>query len=128
MVDEAIFINAEGESFNYTDEAMVLNGWIIQQSAGIKDKNNTEIFDGDLLRGVFQVPEDCLDLILVVSIIDGCFCSTDKFGESSPVREDNSHCEIVGSIFELGDWNDGDIFGYAELREKYLNNLQNTAD
>ena len=49
MVDEAIFINADGESFNYTDEAMVLNGWLIEQSTDMFDVDGCEIFEGDIL-------------------------------------------------------------------------------
>ena len=64
--------------------------FILQQFTGLKDKNNKEIFEGDILEG------DGERIILIESILDFYFDSSHAFN----LMDGNKRFKIIGNIFE----------------------------
>lgn len=83
-----------GQSSLSTDDK---KGTILMQYTGLKDCNNKEIYEGDIVK-------DALDELKVVYFIDGVFVMTD-FEKQNTWNCDSdlvaiNHCEIVGNIYE----------------------------
>lgn len=81
---------------------------IFMQYTGLKDKNGTEICDGDIVEYDLGNPLDRtmpMPKIRKVGFKNGMFCLIEDKEEYSelidvPLHEKNEHCLIIGNIYE----------------------------
>jgi uncharacterized phage protein (TIGR01671 family) len=101
-VTHSVTISAEGRIFlMFVDDNQKFHCFpktseeiIIQQFTGLKDKNNQEIYEGDLIKTLTGFTAN-------VEFIEGCFTiSLSKDGPAMPLFILNKPIEIIGNIFE----------------------------
>lgn len=73
----------------------------LMQFTGMKDMNDQDIYEGDLVRETHIVPEERFVTVCPIEFADGMFIINDEnFGEQTPLHENVYGCEVVGNIYE----------------------------
>jgi uncharacterized phage protein (TIGR01671 family) len=93
---------------NWDHIAEPLNRVVVMQYTGLKDKNDKEIYEGDILKipEFYETPENTAPTYYNEKIMysNGSFI----LGEDSPLYEDaeyiSAECEVIGNVFEMPDW------------------------
>lgn len=96
---ETIYIEDEWVKANdgsiYGTTKDLVRDYVLMQSTGLKDKNGTEIYEGDIVKNIY-------DEIYVVKWLDAGFYLEEKYDGGFDYSElhfgDNK--EIVGNIYE----------------------------
>lgn len=83
-------------------ESLFPNRFVLQQYTGLNDKNNVEIFEGDIIETILK-EDNCGSSIDEVIFTNGCFVSHDREGLlDNIVLSDNEIKElrVLGNIYE----------------------------
>lgn len=88
----------------------IINGKVkhhrLRQCTGMKDMNDKDIYEGDLVRETHIVPEERFVTVCPIEFVDGMFIINDEnFGEQTPLHENVYGCEVVGNIYETPELN-----------------------
>lgn len=116
--DDFIAIDLDGEiseidmfdDCTWKGTARCKNKYILMQYTGLKDKNGTEIYEGDILEVMsFEGNKN----ICSVTFNDGCFSHVGYLGDlrTYPLRDflfNGSKLEVIGNIYENPELLEGD--------------------
>jgi len=93
------------------------NRWVLQQYTGLKDRNGTEIYEGDILNLYIEWTDDYKSIGVVVFEEGGFLIKESNWNDSWTRRYNWKYSEIIGNIFENKDLlKDGHY--WTKLKEK----------
>lgn len=102
-----IIFNLDGSISNvhfkgeFLDFDFTMNNVILMQSTGMVDKNDQEIFEGDILTDEGDELEDGWVYVSVISKDGMYYCQENNtHGISGPLIEFSQYYSIVGNIYE----------------------------
>jgi len=87
------------KAFEHADNGEESECQIVQHT-GMKDRKGVDIYDGDIVRSQFSVPEEHVDAWGKVEFCQesGAWRVRDNFGEFDLLFEDWMHCKVIGNI------------------------------
>lgn len=93
--DEWVKVN-DGSIYEVTKD--LTSNYYLMQSTGLKDKNGVEIYEGDIVKNVY-------DEIYLVKWLDAGFYLEERYNGGFDYHElhlDNTDCEfeVIGNVFE----------------------------
>jgi uncharacterized phage protein (TIGR01671 family) len=90
------FINVHGAD---TRRSELMRAMIPLQYTGLKDKNGKEIYEGDVVKGIWYGKTIDKDIFGVVDFEEGMFGLTNKI-DDEPYSINRLFVEVIGNIYE----------------------------
>jgi len=92
-----VFSSAHGKIFEFFLSQYQVENLVIQQSTGLKDKNNKEIYEGDIVKGFFFDTDYMCNEVLICPVQWSNRTASFNIGHR---YWDSKSMEVVGNIFE----------------------------
>lgn len=102
LIEDELFFVYDADIWYPFEIPFIDDQWVVQQYTGVKDKNETEIYEGDLIKYSNSRDQLYLDFVLEYSeqqaryVLVNSKYTFDLYN----VNDYYGHVEIVGNIFE----------------------------